>query len=77
VKVAGRQAPLFSYRAIARIADATRGIPRSINVLCDMVLVYAFASGQTEIKVAVVDEVLKDKAEFGMIALPGQTAPTN
>jgi len=73
VKIAGRQTPLFSIRAIAKIADATRGIPRSINVLCDMVLVYAFAAGQTEIKVSMVDDVLRDKAEFGLIALPGQT----
>lgn len=70
LKVAGRQEPLFSYRAIARIAEATRGIPRSINILCDMALVYGFAAELTEIKVAVIDEILRDRSEYGLLPAP-------
>lgn len=77
LRVAGRTEPLFSYRAIARIAEVTRGIPRSINILCDLALVYGFASELTEIKVALIDEVLRDRAEYGVMATPllGMNAP--
>ena len=49
---------------------ATRGIPRSINILCDMALVYGFAAELTEIKVAVIDEILRDRSEYGLLPAP-------
>lgn len=68
LKVAGREEPLFTRRAIERVAEACKGIPRSINILCDMVLVYGFSSGADKIDLDLVKEVLKDRAEFGVLA---------
>ncbi|MDO8413674.1 MAG: AAA family ATPase [Gallionellaceae bacterium] len=65
--IAGRKTPLFAAAACARIAEISRGIPRSINILCDTVLVYGFAAESETISLALVEEVLKDKAEFGTL----------
>ncbi len=68
LKVAGCEKRLFTPRAIMRIAEASKGIPRSINILCDMVLVYGFSSGAEKIGVDLVEEVLRDRSEFGVLA---------
>jgi len=70
--VAGRDAPLFTGEALARIAQATRGIPRSINILCDMALVYGFGGDVQTIDAALIDEVLADRRDFGVL---GADAP--
>jgi type II secretory pathway predicted ATPase ExeA len=68
LKVAGREKNLFTSPAIERIAEASKGIPRSINILCDMVLVYGFSCGAEKINLELVNEVLQDRAEFGVLA---------
>jgi len=67
LRVAGREEPLFEDAAICRIAAATGGTPRKINILCDTVLVYGFSQGAETIGPAVVEEVLRDKARFGVM----------
>jgi hypothetical protein len=42
-------------------------VPRSINVLCDMALVYGFGGDQPIIDVALVDQVLADRRDFGVL----------
>lgn len=66
--IAGRDTPLFTDAACNKIAEAARGVPRSINSLCDTALVYGFSAGSERIGMILVEEVLQDKAEFG--ALP-------
>ena len=68
LKVAGCEKRLFTPRAIELIAEASKGVPRSINILCDMVLVYGFSAGVDKIGVDLVEEVLRDRAEFGVLA---------
>lgn len=68
LKVAGREQPLFTDAAYERIAGASGGIPRSINTLCDTVLVYGFSSDADLIDVDLVDEVLRDKDEYGVFS---------
>lgn len=70
LKVAGRKKPLFTEKACARIAEVSKGVPRSINILCDTALVYGFSAEAEMIDVELVEEVLSDRAEFG--ALSGQ-----
>ena len=41
LKAVGARDPLFSNEACAAIAQASAGIPRAINILCDTALVYA------------------------------------
>jgi type II secretory pathway predicted ATPase ExeA len=67
--VAGRETPLFTPVAIKQIAEITRGIPRSINILCDTALVYGFSMGADKIDVGLVREVIKDRTEFGVLGV--------
>lgn len=67
--IAGREAPLFTAAACDKIAIVSRGVPRSINILCDTALVYGFSAESERIGLTLVEEVLQDKLEFG--ALPG------
>lgn len=67
LEIAGREAPLFTTGACRRIAEATKGIPRRINVLCNMVLVYGFSAGTETIDEQLVEEVLKDKLDYGAL----------
>ena len=66
--VAGRETPLFTPDACSRIAEASKLIPRRINILCNTALVYGFAAEAEIIDQVLVEEVLKDKAEFGALS---------
>jgi len=68
LKHVGREAPLFTLKACMRIAEASKGVPRRINILCDTALVYGFSAGLEWIDDELIEEVLKDQLEFG--ALP-------
>src|ERR1700742_4090552 len=60
---------LFTLEACARIAMASGGIPRMINILCDTALVYGFARGEPSISAGLVDEVIADKQQFSIFPL--------
>ena len=68
--IAGRKTPLFTPGACARIAEASHGIPRRINILCNTALVYGFASDSQRIDLELVEELLSDKSEFGALSSP-------
>jgi general secretion pathway protein A len=70
----GARTQLFSDEACAMIAEASHGIPRTINILCDTALVYGFASDAKRIDTALVAVVLQDKREFGVLPIPVQLA---
>lgn len=67
---AGNPENLFSPQACQRIAEVSRGIPRSINILCDTALVYGFSGEAARIDHAIVDDVVRDKEQFGVFATP-------
>lgn len=50
----------ISPEAAARIHDEARGVPRMINKIADLALVYGAASGQKIVTVDLVDEVIDD-----------------
>lgn len=66
LKAAGRTRMLFVPEAVEMIASYSRGIPRLINVLCDTCLVYGMADGSKRISKTIVENVLRDKADFGV-----------
>lgn len=70
LKIAGRETPLFTTAGCNRIAEASRGVPRVINILCDTALVYGFAAASERVGLTLVEEVLKDRAEFGTLSTP-------
>ena len=69
--VAGGDAALFEAQAVAFIHSRTRGIPRLMNHLCDLALVYAFAEQRSTIDVHLLQQVLRDRKRGGAIPLFG------
>ncbi len=68
--IAGREDLLFNPEACARIAEVSQGIPRRINILCNMTLAYGFSAGAKSIDLGLVDEVINDKVEYGALSNP-------
>lgn len=66
LKVAGRTRRLFEADAVAMIHRLTGGVPRLINRLCDLSLVYAFTAGRRMVDAETVHEVLEDGAFLAM-----------
>ena len=69
LRAVGAQTQLFSEEACEIIGHASRGIPRTINILCDTALVYGFASSADWIDADLVRMVIQNKAEFGVLPL--------
>ena len=67
---AGARAGVFSDRAALLIFEATGGVPRLVNQLCDFVLVYASTDGQDEVTPEMVQRVLDDGVFFGRVDRP-------
>lgn len=61
LEVAGGNPELFSGDTYEPIYQKTRGIPRLINLLSDMALVYGFAEQRSSIDAALLREVIRDK----------------
>ena len=66
LKVAGGDADLFDEEAKRLVFEASRGIPRSINILCDTALVYGFAIESPKITATIVKNVIDDKNTYGV-----------
>jgi len=71
---AGSRVHLFTKEACLLVADASYGIPRMINILCDTALVYGYSSGADRITRNMMDEVIEDKRNFGIFPVNGQMA---
>jgi len=68
---AGGVSSLFPAEAIAFVHARARGIPRLINQLCDLALVYAFAEQLPIINVQLLQHVLTDRKQRGAMPLFG------
>ncbi len=67
--LAGAKESIFSRPAAHLIAEASSGIPRVINAVCDSALVYGFALHSKKITVHTVQEVLGDRSKSGLVPL--------
>jgi general secretion pathway protein A len=67
LRAVGSHSELFTDDACKTIADTSCGIPRTINILCDTALVYGFAAGVGKITAQLVDTVIQNKAQFGVL----------
>lgn len=72
LRVAGGRAGIFSRQAAEEVHDATGGVPRLINQLCDLSLTYAYAENDTMVRRTTVRAVLEDGVFFGLGQAPGQ-----
>jgi general secretion pathway protein A len=60
---------VFTLEACHMIANASGGIPRMINILCDTALVYGFARGENSISAELVADVIADKQQYSIFPL--------
>jgi putative secretion ATPase (PEP-CTERM system associated) len=61
--------PTFDVEAFPAIYQATQGIPRRINTLCDRLLLLGFMAGRAHLTLEDVQEVLRDMAQESEIPL--------
>jgi type II secretory pathway predicted ATPase ExeA len=66
VQVAGGQPDLFDANAVEAIWRNARGIPRVINTICDLALVYGYSAAEKNISLALVNEVLRDRVKMSL-----------
>jgi type II secretory pathway predicted ATPase ExeA len=66
LKAVGSPKPLFTMDACNLIAEASGGVPRMINVLCDTALVYGFANDEKTISDHIVRDVIADKQQYSI-----------
>jgi general secretion pathway protein A len=70
LKTADGDPAIFSEEAMELIYDASCGIPRSINLICDSALVYGFGYDLGTLDAEVIRQVIADKGGMG-ISNPG------
>ncbi len=66
LKTAGGDPDLFDELARVAIWYHARGIPRLINTLCDIALVYAYADERKNIDARIIYDVVKDQKAGGL-----------
>ncbi|OYV77480.1 MAG: general secretion pathway protein [Chromatiales bacterium 21-64-14] len=75
---AGGDPDLFEDEACAVVHEASRGVPRLVNLLCDTAMVYGYAEQAPRINAALVRDVARDKRKGGLFpsGAGGGAAPT-
>jgi type II secretory pathway predicted ATPase ExeA len=65
LEVAGAKGDIFSVMASDMIHEVTGGVPRLVNQLCDLSLVYAYTKNHNRVTRLTVQHVLDDGVFFG------------
>lgn len=78
LKKAQAQEPgIFTSAAIDRIYECSGGVPRVINLICDLALVYGYAEQIRPVDAPVIDMVVRDRKRMGLgFGLPEQGSET-
>lgn len=76
LKVAGTAAELFSAGALSMITRATEGVPRLVNQICDLSLVYSYSEGEKQVSALTVKQLLNDGVFFGRFTPLDESAVT-
>lgn len=66
LKVVGMKRRIFNDAAVDLIYKATRGVPRLVNQLCDLAMVYAFSLDRKRVTESHVGQVLEDGTLFAV-----------
>lgn len=64
LEIAGGKDDLFGLAAADLVSDATRGVPRLVNQLCDLAMVYAYTKNLRRVTRHTVQQVLDDGVFF-------------
>jgi type II secretory pathway predicted ATPase ExeA len=66
LEVAGAKRQIFSDTAVGAVQFFSGGVPRVINSICDMSMVYALADSKTEVELETVLRVIADRQASGV-----------
>ena len=67
IEVAGGDPKLFARTAFATVYYHSGGIPRVINMICDMALVYGYADEAPRIRKEVILDAIRDRKVGGLV----------
>lgn len=67
ISVAGGNENLFAQTAYATVYYHSGGIPRVINTICDMALVYGFADESPRIRKEIILDAIRDRKVGGLV----------
>lgn len=67
IKVAGGDENLFAQTAFATVYYHSGGIPRIINTICDMALVYGYADEAPRIRKEIILDAIRDRKVGGLV----------
>ena len=67
IQVVGGDDDLFAQTAYATVYYHSGGIPRVINTICDMALVYAFADEEPRIRKEIILDAIRDRKVGGLV----------
>lgn len=67
--VAGGRIDLFTPEALQLVHHSTGGVPRLVNLVCDIALVYGFAEQCAAITPELIEQVVADRAAGGLLPL--------
>ena len=73
IRVAGGDDDLFAQTAYATVYYHSGGIPRIINTICDMALVYGFADEAPRIRKEIVLDAIRDRKVGGLVIRDDQS----
>jgi type II secretory pathway predicted ATPase ExeA len=68
LQVAGGECELFTDDACEAVHVRSSGIPRLINLLCDLALVYGYAGREAVITAELIEQIISEREQYG--ALP-------
>lgn len=66
IEVAGGDPNIFHKNALRLLYWNSGGIPRVINTLCELALVYAYADGKREIDSILIADIARDRIDTGL-----------
>lgn len=67
LKKAGATREIFTEKSLAAVYCFSEGVPRRINTLCDMSLVYAYAESKESVTLLTVMSVVQDRRSAAVI----------
>jgi general secretion pathway protein A len=66
-KAGAQKGGIFDLEAVKSIFQHSKGIPRAMNIICDAALVYGYADELKSIGKQVIEQVIKDKNDVGVV----------
>ena len=72
ITVAGGDSDLFTDEACAAVHYYSSGVPRLVNLLCDLSLVYGYAERRKQVDVDLIEDVAREKQAGGIFPAPEQ-----